>query len=96
MFEANDINELLSDEPYTEREAWQWLIDNISRKKGYKRFNGKIYRINISQIVTSNRTLGKLWHWNEARVRRFITRLKNYGVLDAETNSHGTVLTIVN
>ncbi|WP_152606912.1 hypothetical protein [Candidatus Jidaibacter acanthamoebae] len=84
MLKINEIDNLFADKPLTEREAWRWLIGNISTQPCYKVLNKNLYIINKWQILTSNRSLAKIWQWNEVRVRRFLSRLKSLGLIDAE------------
>ncbi|WP_039456246.1 hypothetical protein [Candidatus Jidaibacter acanthamoebae] len=94
MLKINEIDNLFADEPLTEREAWRWLINNIAIEPCYKVLNKNLYIVNKGQILTSNRSLAKVWQWNEVRVRRFLSRLKCLGLIDSEVSAKGTVLTI--
>jgi hypothetical protein len=78
---ASNYFHLLKQEPYTQREAITWLIENASE-------NG---------IVThSIRSLAKVWQWNEPGARRFIKKLAAAALIDVTSDALGTTIIICN
>jgi hypothetical protein len=80
-------NPVFKREPYTEREAWLWLIEHAaflphSRKIGHNRIELK-----RGQVAASMRYLAAAWKWSEARVRRFLRRLKSDAMIDAPNDA---------
>jgi hypothetical protein len=93
-------NPVFKREPYTEREAWLWLIEHAaflphSRKIGHNRIELK-----RGQVAASMRYLAAAWKWSEARVRRFLRRLKGDAMIDAPNDAASdapvTVISLVN
>jgi hypothetical protein len=83
-------------EPFTEREAWQWLIGEASFKHRTKRIGSVVLKLDRGQVAASTRFMSDKWQWSEARVRRFLKRLKIDAMIDAATDAGITVVTICN
>lgn len=48
-----------------------------------------------NQFITSNRTLADKWYWPPMKVNRFLSKLKEEGWINVETNKFRTVITIL-
>ena len=83
-------------EPFTEREAFQWLIAEASFRDRTRRIGNVVVKLSRGQLAASLRFMAKKFDWNEPRVRRFLTRLKNDAMIDAQTDAGLTVITITN
>lgn len=83
-------------EPFTEREAFQWLIAEASFRDRTRRIGNVVVKLNRGQLAASLRFMAERFAWNEPRVRRFLTRLKTDAMIDAETDAGITVITITN
>ena len=85
------------DEPFTEREAWIWLIENAAWKDHDRTTpHGVLMSIKRGQIHTSDRALSKAWKWDRKRVSRFIKRLENGAMVRAKSDPLGTLITVCN
>jgi hypothetical protein len=78
---ASDYFHLLKEEPYTQREALIWLIENASH-------NGK--------LEYSIRSLSRRWQWSEATTRRFISKLADNALIEVQSDARGSSITICN
>lgn len=85
-----------ANEPFTEREAWQWLFGEASFKTRTKRIGSVVLQLTRGQIAASLRFMADKWQWSEPRVRRFLKRLKSDAMIDAATDAGITVITICN
>lgn len=74
---------LFKNEPFTEREAWIWMISEAAWKSTKVRVNRTVFIVERGQFVHALRFLAKRWQWSEARVRRFLERLKLERMIDA-------------
>jgi hypothetical protein len=67
---------MFADEPFTEREAWSWLIGEASFKARARNIGGKIVQLERGQLAASVRFMAERWKWSKSRVDRFLKRLK--------------------
>lgn len=82
------------DEAFSEREAFMWLIMEASFKDREKRVGSKVISLKRGQLAASSRFMATAWGWAEARVRRYLERLKNRRMIDAATDAGVTVVTV--
>lgn len=83
-------------EPFTEREAWLWLISAVLWKPHRVRVGSIQVDLRRGQCAHSTRFMAEKWQWSEARVRRFLGRLKTDAMIDAATDAGITVVTVCN
>ena len=83
-------------EPFTEREAWVWLIGEAQWKNNRKRINGQIIELNRGQLSHSIRFLAIRWDWSISRVNRFLKRLKIETMIETENETGQNIITICN
>lgn len=83
-------------EPYSEREAFMWLIGAAAWEPRTVRVGGRNITLQRGQLVHSLRFLAAKFGWPEPRVRRFLQRRINDAQIDA-VSTHGTTqITICN
>jgi hypothetical protein len=87
-------HELFADEPYTEREAWIWLIGNAAWKQTRARVKGAFIPLERGQLAYSLRFLAEHWRWSKNKVSRFFDLLKNEGMIGTRPGRSATVITI--
>ncbi|MEL6362835.1 MAG: hypothetical protein AAFR21_17315 [Pseudomonadota bacterium] len=85
-----------ADEPFTEREAWVWMIMEASYKPRVKRTGRHVANLERGQFSASVRFLAEKWGWTKSKVHRFLERLKNRDMIGTETGTGMMVLTISN
>ena len=73
-------------EPYTEREAWTWLIAEAAWKPCTVRVRQSMVEIGRGELIYSTRFLAKKWRWDRSHVRRFIARLIAEKMVDPQLN----------
>jgi hypothetical protein len=94
-------HERFADEPFTEREAWVWMIGEAAYRPHSRRIGKLRVELARGQLAHSTRFMAEKWKWSEASVRRFLTRLKGSppkidAMIDAATDAGITVITINN
>lgn len=94
-------NPRFAPEPFTEREAFQWMVSEAAWKPRRLRVGSVVVDLRRGQLAHSIRWMAKEWKWTEARVRRFIQRqksdtAKSDASIDAATDAGVTVITIRN
>jgi hypothetical protein len=89
-------HDCFADEAFTEREAWMWLIAEAAWKPRTRRIGNAVIALSRGQLAGSLRFLADRWGWNKDRVDRFLVRLKNRDMIETETKTGVTVVTICN
>jgi hypothetical protein len=84
------------DEPFTEREAFMWLIFEASFKARDKRVGTVDLSLARGQVAASTRFMARAWTWQEPRVRRYLERLKNRRMVECVADAGVTVITLCN
>lgn len=85
-----------SQEPFTEREAWIWLIREAAWRKRTVRVGKKVCELERGQLASTMRFMANKWQWSEAKVRRFLKSLKSDAMIDAVSDALATQITICN
>jgi hypothetical protein len=75
-------------EPFTEREAWLWLIEAAAYEAHTRYVKGHAISLKRGEILVSQRTLADEWKWGRQRVRGFITKLELLGSVK-QAATHG-------
>lgn len=83
-------------EPFTEREAWAWMIGRASRAHGERRVGTVRIPLRRGQFAHSGRFLAKRWQWSLSRVQRFLARLVAESMIESVTESGVTRVTVCN
>jgi hypothetical protein len=83
-------------EPFTQREAWIWLIAEAAYKPRTKRSDGKVISLQRGQLCHSIRFMADAWQWSKSRVDRFLDLLANQDMIRRDTGTRTPILTICN
>lgn len=94
-------HEAFEDEPFTEREAWIWLIREAAWKERQVRVGRDAVKLMRGQCTGSVRFMADRWKWSKSRVDRFLRRLAGEGMVKIEAgqqrdSSGTTVLKVQN
>lgn len=81
-------------EPFSEREAWVWMIAEARWMEGEKRVGKVIVRLGRGQLAHSTRFLSECWKWSHSKVRRFLERLQNRNMIELSSDTGVTVISI--
>ncbi|WP_141339717.1 hypothetical protein [Bradyrhizobium sp. USDA 3458] len=87
---------MFPDEPFTEREAWQWLIGEASFKPRTRNIGGKVIPLDRGQLAASIRFMAERWTWSKSKVERFLKRLKTETMIETASGTGLLVITICN
>lgn len=69
------------DEPFTEREAFMWLVSEAAWKERKKRGAYGPVVLKRGELCHSVRFMGNAWGWSKSRVARFLNKLKNRDII---------------
>lgn len=84
-------------EPFSEREAWLWLISNAAWKDTQHRIGNEMVDVPAGSLFVTLRGLQSAWRWkSDKRVRSFISRLENGRMVETKTDAGKTHITICN
>ena len=83
-------------ESFSLRDAFIHVLLAANWRQGVSRRKGHKVIINRGQWLTSIRKLMETFHWSKNRVYRWLKAMKDYGMLESENLSFGTLLTVVN
>ena len=73
---------LFKPEPFTEREAWIWLIEEAAWKPCRVRIGAEIVSLDRGQLAHSVRYMAKAWRWEQTKVWRFLKKLRTNGMIE--------------
>jgi len=68
---------IFSEEPYTERLAWLWLVSEAAWKPKRVRTPHGMIQLERGQLCHSQRFLAEKWRWDRSRVRNFLALLES-------------------
>jgi hypothetical protein len=89
-------NEVFSDEPFCDRLAWLWLIQEASFEPHRIRYKNEMVDVGIGQVPTSYRRLVEKWKWGIHRVRNFLLLLESEQMITRQTATGFLIITVSN
>ena len=89
-------HDIFEDEPFTEREAWLWLISSAVWKPKRVRVAHQPLMLERGQLAFSIRFMAEKWGWSKSRVHRFLARLQKEQMVVQKTGHDQTIITICN
>ena len=85
------------DEPFSEREAFLWMVAEAAFKpRSVRTKRSGIIAIERGQLTAATRFMATRFRWSEARVRRFVQRLTDTQTIDANSDAGQMIITICN
>lgn len=86
----------ISDEPFDCRSAWIDLLLSANHEDKSMLFDGHLISIGRGQLITSVRKLSVKWNWGKDKTLKFLNLLQELQMLEKNSDSRRTLLTIVN
>lgn len=83
-------------EPFDRRSAWIDLLLLANHEDKTTVFDGKKVTVLRGQRITSVRALAGRWHWGNAKTLKFLRLLEELEMIERESDSSRTLITIVN
>lgn len=87
---------VFSNEPFTDREVWEWLIGEASFEPHKIRYKSQMFEVSRGEIPTSYRRLVDKFKWGIHRVRNFLGLLQQEGMITTKTATGFLIITICN
>lgn len=82
------------DQPFTEREAFMWMVMEASWKPRERRIGSISVHLERGQLATSVRFMADAWKWQKSTVDRFLKRLKNRDMIGTASGTGVNIITI--
>lgn len=90
-------HDLFPEEPFTEREAWLWLISKAAWKATRHRVGVNMVDVPVGSFFVTLRELQDTWKWgSDYRVRTFLKLLQDEEMIFSNSNAGKTQITICN
>lgn len=89
-------HDLFKNEPFTEREAWMWMIMEAAWKPRTKRVGNGVFQLERGQLVSSVRFMAEAWKWSKSRVDRYLNRVSEMKMICVKSGTAASVITICN
>lgn len=87
-------DEAFKDQPYTEREAFMWMVMEASWKDRVKRVGVAVVELKRGQLAASVRFMADAWGWEKSTVDRFLKRLEKRDMIGTDIGTGINVITI--
>lgn len=87
---------VFKDEPYTEREAWEWLISEATYDNQVVSIMNNPVRLTRGQVSHSVRFLAEKWQWSKSQVETYLNKLKKWDMIQTENRTGQSIITICN
>ena len=81
-------------EPFSEREAWLWMLMDAAWKDHERRVSDTPMTIKRGQLAGSIRFWATAWGWSKSKVHRYLERLEKRDMVRTECGTGVTVITI--
>ena len=85
-----------ADEPFTEREAFMWLVSEAAWKDHARRGSAGRIELKRGEVCHSVRFMAEAWKWSKSRVDRFMKRAILRGMLSCENRDSNQVYLVCN
>ncbi len=89
-------NPAFREEPFCERMAWLWLIQEASFEPHKIRYKNKMIEVGIGQVPISYRRLVDKWKWGIHRIRNFLDLLESEQMITRQTATGFLIITVCN
>ena len=87
-------NLIFKNKPYSEREAYAWLVENMAYTETSVTVDHTIVPLKPGQLAFSLRFLACKWQWKRTKVGRFLNRLKTAALISTDTDKGVTRITL--
>lgn len=87
---------LWEDIPFTKGQAWIDILLRASYDDRELLYNGKLYKLEAGEFITSMSKLSKAWGWSREKVRRYLDLLESDSMICYLTDTHKTAIKVLN
>ena len=83
-------SDVFDDAPFTEREAWIWLIEQAAWRPTRARIKGQTINLERGDLCFAQRFMAEKWQWSKSRVDRFLKRLAAENMISSRSKIGAT------
>lgn len=96
LYRGFHLNKVFNKGPFCEPMAWVWLLLNAAWRDCQVRISGRVVTLKRGQLSFSSRFMAEAFGWSEAKIRRYLSKLKTDAMIDVTTDAGQYVITICN
>jgi|GEM_PF-1733679 len=90
-------HEVFAAEPFSEREAWLWLISKAAWKDTVHRVGAAVLPVPTGSLFVTVREMQSAWKWTSTRrVHQFLELLSSQNMIETRTETGKTHVTVCN
>lgn len=89
-------SDVFGGEPYTEREAWAWMIGEAHYIEVETPLLGRRVKLKRGQFSHSIRFMADKFKWSKNKVDRFLKKLELWDMIQTESGTGQNIITICN
>lgn len=78
-------HDLFEGDEFSRRDAWSWMIAQAAWKPTTTRIKGSKVELQRGDLCFSQRFLAEKWGWSKSRVDRFISLLRDEGMIETRS-----------
>ena len=84
------------DRTFSRYEAWLDILMRVNHAEGKVTHNGSVETVLRGSTIWSMGGMEKHWKWSNSKLRAFLKRLENDGMIAAKSTTKKTYLTVIN
>jgi len=90
-------HDLFDEEPFTEREAWLWMITRAAWSETRHRVGSKVHVVSVGSFFVTLREMQEIFKWkSDKKVRGFLSLLEAENMISIKTDAGKTQVSICN
>lgn len=90
-------HDLFDQEPFTEREAWLWMITRAAWSETRHRVGSKVHVVSVGSFFVTLREMQEIFKWkSDKKVRGFLSLLEAENMISIKTDAGKTQVSICN
>lgn len=89
-------NAMFKKEPFTEREAWEWLVSEATYETKTVSFKGNPIKLTRGQLSHSIRYMADEWKWSKSKIESYLNKLKKWDAIRTDNRTGQNIITICN
>lgn len=89
-------NGMFKDEPFTEREAFEWMISEATYETKTIAFKGNPVKLTRGQLSHSIRHMADEWGWSKSKIESYLNKLKKWDAIRTDNRTGQNIITICN
>jgi len=89
-------HDLFMKEPFTEREAWMWIISKAAYEQTSHRIANEVLTVERGSFYCTQRELAATWQWGTTKVRSFLNVTQSQNMISIDNKTKKTLISVCN